>query len=117
MLLLLVTEEIMIDDSRYEDIIASIAGVAAFKVEGVASLSSVAGMQGKSQKRTPKSVQVFLVGENLVTIDVYINAFYGVNVPDLAYDIQQSVCREVENATSYKIKAVNVNVAGVVFQS
>jgi len=105
----------MIDDKRYEDIIASIAGVAAFKVEGVASLSSVAGMQGKKQKRQPKSVQVFLFENYTVRIDVYVNAFSGVSVPDLAYDIQESVAKEVENATRFKVKAVNVNVAGIVF--
>ena len=105
----------MIDDTRYEDIIASIAGVAAFKVNGVASLSSVAGMRGKTQRRQPKSVSVTISDGDLVTIDVYVNAFSGISVPDLAYDIQQTICTEVENATKFKVKAVNVNVAGVVF--
>ena len=105
----------MIDDTRYEDIIASIAGVAAFKVEGVASLSGVAGNRGKKQKREKKSVQVFILGEDSVRIDVYVNAFSGVSVPDLAYDIQESVCKEVESATKFKVKSVNVNVAGIVF--
>ena len=105
----------MIDDTRYEDIIASIAGVAAFKVNGVASLSSVAGMRGKSRRRQPKSITVTLTESNEATIDVYVNAFSGVSVPDLAYDIQQTVVKEVENATKFVVKAVNVNVAGIVF--
>ena len=105
----------MIDDTRYEDIIASIAGVAAFKVSGVASLSSVAGMRGKSQRRQPKSIAVTLSEGNAATIDVYVNAFSGVSVPDLAYDIQQSIVKEVESATKFVVKAVNVNVAGIVF--
>ena len=105
----------MIDDKRYEDIIASIAGVAAFKVSGVASLSSVAGMAGKSKKRHPKSVLVTIGAKDTVTIDIFVNAFSGVSVPDLAYDIQQIVCGEVESATKFKVKAVNVNVAGIVF--
>ena len=103
------------DDTRYEDIIASIAGVAAFKVEGVASLSGVAGMRGKIQRREKKSVQVFSLSEDSVRIDVYVNAFSGVSVPDLAYDIQESVCKEVEKATKFKVKSINVNVAGIVF--
>ena len=105
----------MIDDKRYEDIIASIAGVAAFKVSGVASLSSVAGMRGKSQKRDPKSVLVTLNEDQTASIDVYVNAFSGVSIPDLAYDIQESIVKEVESATKFKVKAVNVNVAGIVF--
>ena len=103
------------DDKRYEDIIASIASVSAFKVNGVASLSSVAGMRGKGQKKQPQSV-IVSIGENReVAIDLYVNAFSGVSVPDMAYDIQETVCKEVESATNYKVKAVNVNVAGIVF--
>lgn len=105
----------MIDDNRYEDIIASIAGVAAFKVSGVASLSGIAGMQGKVQKRQPKSVFVTIGKNNCVQIDIYVNAFSGVNVPDLAYDIQETVTKEVESATKFTVSAVNVNVAGIVF--
>ena len=105
----------MIDDTRYEDIIASIAGVAAFKVSGVASLASAAGMHGKSQRRSPKSIIVTLSEGNEAIIDVYVNAFSGVSVPDLAYDIQQTVVKEVESATKFVVKAVNVNVVGIVF--
>ena len=106
----------MTDDNRYERIITSIAGVAAMKVSGVASLSSVSGMAGKkSQKRQPKSVLVTIVGKDIVSIDIYVNAFSGVSVPDLAYDIQQCVCSEVESATKFKVKAVNINVAGIIF--
>ncbi|HAE88604.1 MAG TPA: hypothetical protein DCG79_01885 [Clostridiales bacterium] len=105
----------MIDDNRYEDIIASIAAVAAFKVNGVASLSGVAGMEGKAQKKQPKSVIVTMLPGDRVVIDVYVNAFSGVTVPDLAYDLQERIAAEVEKSTKYKVKAVNVNVAGVVF--
>lgn len=104
----------MIDDNRYEEIIASIAAVAAFKVDGVASLSCVAGMKGKSPRKMPRSVVVAIEEDN-VTIDIYVNAFSGVTVPDLAYDLQKSISSEVEKATKFKVKAVNVNVAGVVF--
>ena len=105
----------MIENTKYEEIIASIAGVAAFKVNGVASLSSVAGMRGKTRRRQPKSIIVTLSDNNVAVIDVYVNAFSGVSVPDLAYDIQQTVTKEVESATKYTVKAVNVNVAGIVF--
>ena len=105
----------MIEDTKYEDIIASIAGVAAFKVQGVASLSSAAGMRGKSQRRAPKSITVALSEGNNAVIDIYINAFSGVSVPDLAYDIQQTVTEEVESATKFSVMSVNVHVAGIVF--
>ena len=105
----------MIESSRYEEIIASIAGVAAFKVEGVASLSAQPGARHKSKKRAPKSVQVRFLTDERVEIDIYVNAFSGVSVPDIAYDIQKIVTEEVENATKYKVKSVNINVTGIVF--
>jgi len=105
----------MIEGSRYEDIIASIVGTAAFKVAGVASLSAVPGVRGKSQRRSPKSVLVTLDADDTARIDIYLNAFSGVSVSDLAYDIQQIVSSEVQSATRFKVKAVNVNVMGIVF--
>ncbi len=101
----------MIDDSRYEDIIMSIAGVAAYKISGVASLSAIAGR--RSRRRAPKSVQVAVRNDNAY-IDMYLNAFSGVSVPDLAYDVQLAVKTEVESATKYKVRAVNINVMGIV---
>jgi len=103
----------MIEGSRYEDIIASIAGVAAYKINGVASLSSVPGR--KSRRRAPKSVQVSFSKDDRVSIDIYVNAFSGVSVPDLSYDIQQIVKKEVENATNFKISSVNIFITGIVF--
>ncbi|HCJ01594.1 MAG TPA: hypothetical protein DIC18_02805 [Clostridiales bacterium] len=104
----------MIEDSRYEETIASIAAQAALKVEGVASLSDASAMRGKTQKRQPKSVIVER-NESVVRIDVYVNAFAGVSVPDMAYDIQQNITKEVQAQTSFKVSAVNINVAGIVF--
>ena len=105
----------MIESSRYEEIIASIAGVAAYKVEGVASLSAQPGARHKSKKRAPKSVLVRLTPDGRAEIDIFVNAYSGASVPDLSYDIQKIVTEEVENATRFKIKSVNINVTGIVF--
>lgn len=106
-------------DSKYESIIASIVGVAVYQVEGVASLSTDSGasFRGKLFRGKGKSVQVTMHKDNLVVIDVSINAYYGHKVPDLAFDVQNKVKEEVEKATSYKVSAVNVTVIGVVFPS
>jgi len=103
-------------DNRYENIIASIASVAAYQVQGVASLSSESG-HGKSFKGGSKGVMVTTLGKESVTIDITINAYYGYKVPDLAFDLQNKIREEVEKATIYKVKSVNVSVVGVVFPS
>ncbi|MGI6701650.1 MAG: Asp23/Gls24 family envelope stress response protein [Christensenellales bacterium] len=102
---------------RYGDIIASITAVAIFKVEGVASLSSESGkiIPGvRYSSRNKKSIQVYIVGDK-VTIDVFINVYYGYNLPDLAFNIQEKVKNEVMKATHFVVDKVNINVLGVVF--
>lgn len=51
--------------------------------------------------------------ENSVTINVHIIVFYGVNIPQLSYDIQMSIKKALEDYTGLKVKAVNVAVEGI----
>lgn len=102
---------------RYADIIASVTAVAIFKVEGVASLSSQSGRlisDNKLTGRGRKSIQVYIVGDK-VTIDIFLNVYYGHKLPDLAFNIQEMVKNEVAKATHFKVDKVNINVLGVVF--
>ncbi|NCA67711.1 MAG: Asp23/Gls24 family envelope stress response protein [Clostridia bacterium] len=109
----------MDSDSRYESIITSIVGVAVYQVEGVAALSTDSGksFSGKLFRGTGKSVLVTTLKDNQVIIDISINAYYGHKIPDLAYNVQNKVKEEVEKATNYKVKSVNISVVGVVFPS
>lgn len=102
---------------RYADIIASIAAVAIFKIDGVASLGSQSGklISGtKYSSKSRKSIQVYIVGDK-VTIDLFLNVYYGHKLPDLAFNIQEKVKTEVAKATHFKVDKVNINVLGVVF--
>lgn len=102
---------------RYADIIASITAVALFKVEGVASLSSQSGkiIAGNGYSgRSKKSIQVYIIGDK-VTIDIFLNVYYGHKLPDLAFNIQEKVKEEVSKATHFVVDKVNINVLGVVF--
>ncbi len=103
-------------DSRYESIITSIASVAAYKVDGVASLADDSG-KGKLFKSAGKSIDVTILKDRQAIIDISINAYYGYKMPDLAYDVQNKIKEEVEKATNYKVKSVNISILGVVFPS
>ena len=48
-----------------------------------------------------------------VTLDVYVVVEYLAKIPQIAWDIQKNVKREVENITEKKVLAVNVHVQGV----
>lgn len=103
----------------YISIITSTVSVAASRVSGVASISSEAGsiMNRLNLSNSNKSIEVEINQNNLVTITISINAYYGYKIPTLTCELQELIKAEVEKTTFYKVKAVNVNIVGVVFPS
>ena len=52
----------------------------------------------------------------IITVDVFILIKYGLRIPDVAWDVQESVKSNLEQYTGYAVKAVNINVQGVYFE-
>jgi uncharacterized alkaline shock family protein YloU len=50
-------------------------------------------------------------GKLIVTTDIIV--YYGVNIPQLCYDIQTRVKQAVEAACGIPVKAVNIKVEGI----
>lgn len=99
------------------DVVATIAGLAAVDVPGVAGMSGgivggIAEMLGR--KNFSKGVKVE-VGEKEAYVEAYIIVDYGVKISEVAQDVQKSVKNAVETMTGLEAKAVNVYVQGVVF--
>ena len=46
-------------------------------------------------------------------IDIFVTVDFGSKIPQLAWDIQNSVKEAVESTTQQKVKAVNIHVQGV----
>jgi len=94
-----------------EEVVATIAGLAAQEVKGVNSLnasgiSEVFGMKTKGVK-----VQV---GEKDAVIDISLTVDYGARIPDIAWEVQNRVKTQVETMTGLNVVSVNVHVQGVV---
>ncbi len=51
--------------------------------------------------------------DDLITIAIDIFVFFGVNIPQLCYDIQTKVKNNIEAKTGLEIKAVNITVVGI----
>ncbi len=99
------------------DVVATIAGLAAVDVPGVAGMSGgivggIAEMLGR--KNFSKGVKVE-VGEKEAYVEAYIIVDYGVKISEVAQNVQKSVKNAVETMTGLEAKAVNVYVQGVVF--
>lgn len=53
------------------------------------------------------------VDEETISLDLRINVFYGVNIPQLSYDIQTKLKPIVEEVSKLKVKAINISVEGI----
>lgn len=100
------------------DVVSTIAGIAASEIKGVAGMySSFAnGIAEKlgAKKNQSKGVKVEM-GEDAVTIDLYIVVKYGIKIPELAWEVQESVKNNVETMTGLEVEKVNIHIEGVSF--
>ncbi|MBQ8507912.1 MAG: Asp23/Gls24 family envelope stress response protein [Clostridia bacterium] len=102
------------------EVVATIAGLAATEVEGVASMSSQNGgfadmFSRKNTRNFTKGVRIDLDG-NKVTVDVTIVVEYGSPVPDVARSIQENVKKAIETMSGLDVHAVDVHVSGISFE-
>lgn len=100
------------------DVVSTIAGIAAMQTKGVAGMySSFAGgiVEKISAKKSPSKGVKVEMSENIVKIDLYIVVEYGVRIPELAWEIQESVKNNAETMTGLKVEKVNIHIEGVRF--
>ena len=100
-----------------DDVIASIAGIAAMETVGVVGMSSglIGGMAELIGKRNPAKGVKVQVGAREVAVDVYIIVEYGLRIPDVALQVQEKIKEAIETATGMSVVEVNVHVQGVGF--
>ncbi|MCI8520989.1 MAG: Asp23/Gls24 family envelope stress response protein [Clostridia bacterium] len=114
------TEEESIGNIKISiDVVSTIAGIAASEIEGVAGMygtfaGGIAEMLG-AKKNPSKGVKVDM-GDGSVSIDLYIVVDYGVRIPELSWEIQESVKNNVETMTGLDVLKVNIHIEGVSFE-
>ena len=82
-----------------DDVLTSIIGMAAGKVEGAALL-------GKNPK---KSVKVDAEGDQ-VAITLQISVEYGLKIPEVAETLRKEVQEAVNNMTGMEVSAIHIHV-------
>lgn len=98
-----------------EDVVATIAGLAAADVDGVAGLTSrlASDIKGIVNKKTiGKGVQVVINEENVV-LDIFLNIKFGYKFVEVAQKVQETVENAVESMTGLKVETVNVDIVGI----
>lgn len=103
--------EVMIAD----DVIATIAGLAATEVEGVSAMQGNATNElvGKlGMKNLTKGVRI-KVTEDGVKADLSVQMCYGYSIPKTCKAIQEKVKAAIENMVGLSVEVVNVHIVGV----
>jgi uncharacterized alkaline shock family protein YloU len=99
-----------------EEVIATIAGIAAVECYGLIGMASRKISDGfvelLRRESLSKGVQV-RIQENEIVIDLYIIVGYGIRISEVASNVIDKVRFTVENMTGLPVAAVNVNVQGV----
>ncbi len=98
-----------------EEVIASIAGVAASEVEGVSGIVGSRDLVDKSpiHRSSPGRGVRLQVSEDSVTIELTITVASGPAVRSVAEQVQEAVISSVMDMTGLTVSRVNVTVAGV----
>ena len=101
-----------------DEVIATIAGLATIDIDGVAGMSGkmldgITEFLGK--KNLSKGIKVE-VGKDDVTVSMNIVVDYGVSIPDVGKNVQQSVKNAIETMAGLRVLAVNVGVQALVFK-
>lgn len=101
-----------------DDVVATIAGLAALETPGVAAMSG--GMsEGLAKRLSGKNVQKGVtveVGQLEAAVDLRVIIQYGSKIQEVCYALQDNVHEAIENMTGLNVIEVNVKVEGIAFQ-
>ncbi|MEG0855027.1 MAG: Asp23/Gls24 family envelope stress response protein [Terrisporobacter sp.] len=92
------------------DVIVTIAGLAALEVEGVETITS---LTDKLLKNNGVKIQI---EDDKVTLDVAITVEYGMSIPDVSMKVQENVKNTVETMTGLEVSQVNIQVQEISFK-
>ncbi|MCM8804027.1 MAG: Asp23/Gls24 family envelope stress response protein [Candidatus Omnitrophica bacterium] len=96
------------------DVLASIAGIAATQVKGVCKVvTSLVGGIAKFFRKTPDVGIKVILGEGEVSFELGIAVEYGVNIPEITYQVQKKIKEEVERMSGLVVSNVDVIVKEV----
>ncbi len=99
-----------------EEVIATIAGVAATECYGIVGMAARRVSDGLAEllgrENLARGVEVTLDGDR-VSIELHVVVGYGTRIPEVARNVIDKVKYTVESSTGLKVTRVHVNVQGI----
>lgn len=98
-----------------DDVVASIAGIAATEVKGVSKLNGNISKEliGKLGKKNLANGVKIGIEEGNVTCDISLEIEYGNSIKKVSEEVQAKVKQAIENMTGLNVSVVNVAVSGI----
>lgn len=96
-----------------DDVIITVARLAALDIKGVASLGGEVNKKSKIKRNGP--IKVSMMGD-VAAIDMKIIIKSGEKACAVAQEVQTAVKENVQNMTGVPVARVNVTISGVVFE-
>ncbi|MCR5649980.1 MAG: Asp23/Gls24 family envelope stress response protein [Lachnospiraceae bacterium] len=96
-----------------DDVVASIAVLAAREVEGFDDMAgNTTRLMNAVKAKQPKGVRVDVVN-NMVRVDLVARLKYGYNVRETSAKLQEKIKSAIETMTGLDVTNVNIRIAGV----
>lgn len=97
-----------------DEVVATIAGLAASEVQGIAMSGGLVGgiAEKLGRKDVTRGIKV-QVGDQEAAVDLYVIVDYDQVIPDVVRKVQEKVKSTVEEKTGLKVVKVDVHVQGV----
>ncbi len=101
------------------NILLSIISLATKEISGVASLEDSFWMKFKKvfNKSDSTGVKIKVSQNGQLAIDVFIRIFSGINVPDIAYKVQDNIKNNIVSMVDMRVSKINVHIVGVDFKT
>ena len=97
-------------------VLATIAQVAALRIEGVAKMSPIPADMARLFRKSPRIEGVLLeVADNKVKFDIYAIMEPHVNIMETSLKVQAAVVEAIDTMVGIPVDAVNIHVEDVVY--
>lgn len=103
-----------------ENVISTIAATAATEVPGVACMASfepnfknISTIKNILNRDIAQKSTNVRFNEGALSVDLCIKVFFGSNLKEVAYKVQENVKEAIQNMTGLVVASVNVTVAGL----
>lgn len=100
-----------------EEVVLVVAGLAVGEVNGVSVANSLTDsvVEKFVRKNYGKGIRIEMT-EKEVSVDVHVVVEYGIKIPEVAWELQEAVKKNVETMTNLTVTGVNVFVEGIVVE-